>query len=493
MHLETATAPGSAHVNPGQPGKINNQDVAAIRQSQKNRVVVLCDGCGSQPYSGTGADIGANLIAGIIFQELEEGTPLAKLNWNRLTAGVISALRQEVRLFASGSSVQAFEQAVMERFLFTAMVLAIQDDLAVVASFGDGVVIIDDEVIVLEPPLLNAPPYLGYRLISNTAYGTAEFKTHLAFSIVKKVKLPDLRKSLIIGTDGLRDLLEEDLHHPALVQPKQLQRWINSQTTEKFAKGRFIAGRCPDDVTVAIFRTAESQAYLLEERREIATLKQETGRLKAIIEEFACKCKREHTYFEEALGTIEDLEKQLAELQQKAEPFRLVAKETAALQATLQSLKDDLPPEPKSIPAPPSIELGSPEPKGILAAVGSFLKGLTGSTSVTVRLHEPEIIDIADLVPDDSPPLRRIIGVNRRRYQEVMGIETLSEYEYDLLLRSDYGLALTPNEGRELGRLLKSLPKRVIPISRGGARRSMEGNSERGGNGKGVRKKCLKS
>lgn len=317
MHVVTATAPGSAHINPGQPGKVNNQDAIAARSFNGGQVIVLSDGCGSQPHSGTGADIGANIIAQTICRWLSHGS-LQQLDWKKITKEVADALRAEVGKFAVSDGIADFEQAVVERFLFTATVLVVLGNEAIVASLGDGVVVVDDEVIIMEPPILNAPAYVGYLLLRNSAYHKDDLKSHLIFSVIRTVDLSTLEKSLIVGTDGFTRLIEEDLHHPALAQPKSLQRWLNAVTSEKIQNGSFVPSKCDDDVSLVLVRTKQAQRKLLESRREVVELKQEISSLRMQFVEVTAELDRSTLSQVAAEEKISDLEDQVATLGGKA-------------------------------------------------------------------------------------------------------------------------------------------------------------------------------
>ena len=109
MHLASATAPGSTHINPGQPGKINNQDALAIRELTNGLVAVLCDGCSSLPHSGIGADIGANIIAQILKASLPANGQVKNLNWSKLTQIIVQELKKEITKYTADASIEAFE------------------------------------------------------------------------------------------------------------------------------------------------------------------------------------------------------------------------------------------------------------------------------------------------------------------------------------------------------------------------------------------------
>jgi serine/threonine protein phosphatase PrpC len=344
MYIVTATAPGSTHTNPGQPGKINNQDAIAQIINSDSYVIVLCDGCGSQPHSGTGADIGAHLIAHAINNNLTKCSKLDQLDWDVITEEIKKSLRIAVGFFDGDGSTTTFEKMVVERFLFTAMVVVIKHDIALVTSFGDGIVIVDEEAIELEPPILNSPPYIGYLLLNKSAYHSEELKSHLAFSVIDIINLSEIEKSLIVGTDGLRELIDDDLHHPALVQPKSLQRWLNAQTTEHIHKGSFIAGKCPDDVSLVIIRTDETQKKLIESRREVVELKRSVAQLQANVGRVTQELDLMTISREVAEEKVSKLNDELKQTKVKAKKAELFETELESLQEAIDKLRKDLHP-----------------------------------------------------------------------------------------------------------------------------------------------------
>lgn len=351
LHVAFATAPGWRHINPGEPGKINNQDAIAIRHYERGVVAVVSDGCGEQPMSSTGSDFGANLIASSILHRLLE-SPLDAMDWQALQRELVARLLAEVTIFAPGFSTTAFEIAVIQRFLFTALILVTDEDTAMIVSFGDGVIIIDDETIPLQPPIPNAPPYVGHLLLSQSKYLLPEYRPFLSFLPIRTFKLSELKQGIVIATDGLKDLLGEDFHHPALVQPLNLQRWLNIQTTERPAKDHFTYGRCSDDVSLVIVRTEACQARLFEERQAIAEVKQLLASLDSDVVRLRGYFKERVVNLPMIRRSLERLEVQLSVFAEKARSLDLLTEAIPRLEKEIEDLKR------KSQPKPPSLLRG---------------------------------------------------------------------------------------------------------------------------------------
>lgn len=275
MLISTATATGSAHTRPGQPGKINNQDAIATRSSRDAKVIVLADGCGSQPHSEIGADIGANLAANMIMAQLEKN---GSVNWDTLAEKIAKQMVPYINLYDEGS----FDDALLQRFMFTLIAVVVHKDVVTVAAVGDGVVVIDDEIITLAAPIKNTPPYLGYLLRDDSPYHKDELSSHLRFDPICELPLADIKKSIVVGTDGLGAIPLEEIHHPGLLaKQNSLQFWLNTHAIERAEDDQIIPGICGDDVTMVMIRTKEAQAHLVESRSSIVKLK---GHLRDFIE-----------------------------------------------------------------------------------------------------------------------------------------------------------------------------------------------------------------
>src|SRR3989339_203185 len=196
MHVAYASAPGFNHVNPGNAGKINNQDAVVVRQIKDGMIAVLCDGCGSQPHSEVGADFGANALARIVEKNLARNKRLGKLDFAHITDQITKAVGNAAAMYAGEKSGPQFVRMVEQRFLFTAIVLVVQNNQALIATFGDGVVIVDDAVDVLESPINNAPNYLGYLLYQGNDYQQTKFRKHLTFVVRPIINMVEMKKGI---------------------------------------------------------------------------------------------------------------------------------------------------------------------------------------------------------------------------------------------------------------------------------------------------------
>lgn len=283
MHVSMASAPGSGHINPGQPGKHNNQDAVVVLSDDDTFVGVVCDGCSAEPHAEVGAKLGARILAKTVMQESKKKSPFS---WSDVTNKTLASLEKIGRMLDS-SDGGSYDAVVREFFLFTAVVVVVHRNECRIGLCGDGVVVLDGEVHVHESSIPNTPPYCGHALTSTQGpYAHLSETNPYALKEVHAFDIRTLTKGVIIGSDGLTDLLSDasladDLYHPVLMDDRKLQRWLNVHTTERIDSGTFVPGKCRDDVSMIIMRTDEQQKMLLAERTVVANLKRQVDTLQS--------------------------------------------------------------------------------------------------------------------------------------------------------------------------------------------------------------------
>ena len=178
----------------------NNQDALAFQLNDQAIIAVVCDGCSSGKHSEVGAKIGAQLIIQAINQRIAEFNDAAKVNKALEMArhDVLAQLR--ILSLAMG---QNFRQIINDYFLFTIVGAVLTPQSAVLFNLGDGLVIINNQIIPLGPFANNEPPYLGYQLISSGP------DKSLAWQVIQILPSADVQ-SLLIATDGAFDLLKAE-------------------------------------------------------------------------------------------------------------------------------------------------------------------------------------------------------------------------------------------------------------------------------------------
>lgn len=211
---------GREHVRIGR----NNQD--GVFSSR--RVVVVTDGCSSQPQSEVGAQLGARFLGQWLTAHPELSADLPA----RATLALTDYLVNAVAPFGAEG-----EQVLERAFLFTFLAAIHSGEQAMIFGLGDGAFLVDDALVRLDPGPENAPPYCAYRLTN--AGSRPESRLHF-FGEARRVG---------VMTDGLEPLAPArvlalfDDSEALRRNPLTLQRRLNVLAQ---------AERFPDDATLAL-------------------------------------------------------------------------------------------------------------------------------------------------------------------------------------------------------------------------------------------------
>ncbi len=264
------TTAGSGHKNPHGPGATNNHDaVQPILVNEKVVGGVICDGCGSMPHSEIGSQFGAKAIADIVADEYVKNKPI---QWKEVTKKALEQIKRGARLYKS--KTETLEDAIKEYFLFTVVIAVVRDNKVIIAACGDGIFMHDDDIWEIAIPIKNAPPYLAYNLIPSKYKAHPDF---LDICYVDSVPLEKIKKSIIIGSDGLSELASastSDLHHPIfMTDKKRLTLWLQAQVHKQDNV------TLHDDVSAFIIRPKAVQEKLFEECNELGDLKNQIIKL----------------------------------------------------------------------------------------------------------------------------------------------------------------------------------------------------------------------
>lgn len=177
----------------------DGQDGAAVAVSALGIGLAVTDGCGSAPHSEVGARLGAAWLA--------ENAPAHLASCPTRDDGALAIERGLVGyLGAVATGITADprrrDAIVQELLLFSFVCGVVTDDRVVVVGRGDGVVVHDGALHVLEPGPGNAPSYIAYDLRSDEGPRTertrviVDARTHA-------------ETSLLLATDGLLPLASE--------------------------------------------------------------------------------------------------------------------------------------------------------------------------------------------------------------------------------------------------------------------------------------------
>lgn len=181
---------------------LNNQDALHVLHGRNGIVAVVADGCGSGENSEVGAHLGVRLLATLLMRHLDRGRPITGHALDRARKAVAGQI-----LTLANSLGESLSEVVTRYFLFTLVGVVITEETTVFFNLGDGVVIINGEVIVLEPEEGNQSNYLAYELTGSEQTNADPSK--LRFQIMRRLPTADL-KDFLIGTDGVNELIARE-------------------------------------------------------------------------------------------------------------------------------------------------------------------------------------------------------------------------------------------------------------------------------------------
>ncbi|MFP2931169.1 protein phosphatase 2C domain-containing protein [Pyxidicoccus sp. 3LG] len=260
--IAAASVLGREHARAGR----NNQDALCVRASEHGLVAVVADGCGSQPCSELGAQLGARRLVQAALVRLAEGECVDE-------ATFLPGLREDV-LCLLGELRGELGRDALGDFLFTLVGAVVTPSKTLVFSAGDGVWALNGEVHPLGPFPGNAPPYLAYALWRGDDVPLA---THAL------VPTEDVH-ALMLGTDGVADLArlatarvpeKDELVGPLsqvwaddryFANPDALRRRLALLNRESvradFGERRVVRtpGLLPDDTTLVVLRRRMGRA-----------------------------------------------------------------------------------------------------------------------------------------------------------------------------------------------------------------------------------------
>jgi hypothetical protein len=184
----------------------NYQDGTYLYQSPDFAIAIVSDGCGSGKHSEVGALVGAAMFgeslrreAAYRLEQVKEHNQVLRINWERVLQDTLSGLN--VLAVQIGGN---FCQTVENYFLFTLVGSLLIGDYAVFFAIGDGVIIVNDEVHVLDPLPGNKPPYAAYGLLKGSVDWPPD--EPLSVKLIKGIRLNDLH-NFVLGCDGVCDLM----------------------------------------------------------------------------------------------------------------------------------------------------------------------------------------------------------------------------------------------------------------------------------------------
>ncbi len=182
----------------------NNQDAAYWLVDEDVTIAAVCDGCGSCPHSEVGAQLLARLTVKTLAQTWQQAI---SGDWNALRHQLLTQL--QTILSALDKDIKA---TLRDYFLCTILgVIATPRD-TVLFALGDGVMIVNGQVLPFHATSGNAPPYLGYGILEwlDRAAGNEpmahKWATMSQFQCCGHFSTAEI-ESVLIGSDGTLDLM----------------------------------------------------------------------------------------------------------------------------------------------------------------------------------------------------------------------------------------------------------------------------------------------
>lgn len=187
----------------------NNQDASLVLRAKDGMVAVVADGCSSGKYSEVGARMGVQLTARSVADRID-CLNICKNSQNEFDVVAIEIahrLKSWVDMYRLFGALSEEERCglVRDHLLFTIVGVAITGKKLYLFNIGDGLVVVNGEIIRFGPFPDNAPPYIAYDLVS-------EYIDKDLIALSRRFKLREFPiedvESIMIGTDGLADFME---------------------------------------------------------------------------------------------------------------------------------------------------------------------------------------------------------------------------------------------------------------------------------------------
>jgi len=188
----------------------NNQDSCYVFQDEIVTIALVGDGCSSSELSHVGSYIGLKIIGktfrdqiGVVryHDHLLQNIDVPKILENvRLSA---LADMRDLIINIGGNS----KKNVLDAFLFTVSGCVISRFHTFFFSIGDGIIVINGEIMELGPFIDNAPPYFGYALLDPVKVKMDPESFHF---VVNRIIETEKLETAILGCDGARDFIASE-------------------------------------------------------------------------------------------------------------------------------------------------------------------------------------------------------------------------------------------------------------------------------------------
>jgi hypothetical protein len=236
--------------------RVNRQDFCDTLDDEGDLYGIVCDGCGSGAYTEVGASLIGNLVLRLLptlnlqqfnspfaiqytnDPELQRMTDISKSQISRfiesqVTTTVYAFIERLTRNLQLYTFIQNKDKIVekmqfINDYLLTTIIFSIVlRDYVVIGHCGDGVVIVDDDVTVIDQG--GSPHYLMYNNVPKEALQSTPSQLQGL-----KIDIYDTKKisKIAIGTDGLTPLVDNKTTNE-LFGVSRLQRKFNMWSNQK--------------------------------------------------------------------------------------------------------------------------------------------------------------------------------------------------------------------------------------------------------------------
>lgn len=221
FQISAGTIPGRSHIGYGNLLKgSNNQDSFEVQLYEDCIIALVLDGCGSGRHSEIGAKIGGVLLSRAMLELARSGALSMVATKDSISEQLEQTKKRclkQLRKIISSMEVGIcrhdfneycncdFKNFIQDYLLFTTVGVIVTLHKTVVFSLGDGIYAVNGELREIGPYPGNAPPYLAYSLFGNSRFEDDFLKIKLH----KVIPTEDL-ETVMIATDGLRDLLDKE-------------------------------------------------------------------------------------------------------------------------------------------------------------------------------------------------------------------------------------------------------------------------------------------
>ncbi|MBI1945764.1 MAG: protein phosphatase 2C domain-containing protein [Deltaproteobacteria bacterium] len=224
-----------------------SQDAFAWVTAGRVTAAAVADGCSAGAGSALGAGVGARLGAAHAARRAAAGEELAELP-RSVVADVVAELARLARACALDDD--GASRLVADALLATLHVCVVRGGEWCAFGVGDGVVLVDDELVVLDEG--DAPDYPAYALFPSLP--APRVRVHHCGAV---------RRGIVLGTDGCKELLARQ--HETLPNGTAVGGLADQLADERWAKNPSLlhkrlfawaehAGAPGDDCTLVVLR-----------------------------------------------------------------------------------------------------------------------------------------------------------------------------------------------------------------------------------------------